>query len=90
MRTGRTGSSMNGMKPHVVIAGGGIGALEGLLALRGRPQRGLPGALPFAGQRDVAAVGDALAALAPGRRHRIVFAVPSPVAWTCRSTSSRS
>jgi sulfide:quinone oxidoreductase len=53
-----------------------------LLALGARPHGGLPGALPFAGQRDVAAVGDALAALSPGRHHRIVFAVPSPVAWT--------
>jgi sulfide:quinone oxidoreductase len=53
-----------------------------LLALGGRPEPGLPGALPFAGQRDVAAVADALAELSPGRRHRIVFAVPTPVAWT--------
>jgi sulfide:quinone oxidoreductase len=53
-----------------------------LLALGGVPAPALRGALPFAGPRDVAAVADALAALAPGRSHRIVFAVPSPVAWT--------
>ena len=53
-----------------------------LLALGGVPAPTLRGALPFAGPRDVAAVADAVAALAPGRRHRIVFAVPSAVAWT--------
>jgi sulfide:quinone oxidoreductase len=53
-----------------------------LLALGGVPAPTVRGAVPFAGPRDVAAIADALAALAPGRRQRIVFVVPSPVAWT--------
>jgi sulfide:quinone oxidoreductase len=53
-----------------------------LLALGARPGSGLPGALPFSGPRDVAAVRDAIEALEPGRRHAIAFVVPAGVAWT--------
>jgi sulfide:quinone oxidoreductase len=53
-----------------------------LLALGAHPGSGLPGALPFSGPRDVAAVRDALEALEPGRRHVIAFVAPAGVAWT--------
>jgi sulfide:quinone oxidoreductase len=53
-----------------------------LLALGARPEPALPGALTFAGPRDVLAVGDAIAKLEPGRPHRIVFAAVSGTAWT--------
>jgi sulfide:quinone oxidoreductase len=53
-----------------------------LLALGARPGSGTPGALPFSGPRDVAAVRDALEALEPGRRHVIAFIAPAGVAWT--------
>ena len=53
-----------------------------LLAVGAVPEPPLPGALPFAGQRDVAAVADAIRGLEPGRAHRIVFVAPTPVAWT--------
>jgi len=53
-----------------------------LLAVGAVPEPPLPGALPFAGQRDVAAVADAIRGLEPGRAHRMVFVAPTPVAWT--------
>lgn len=53
-----------------------------LLALGARPRPAPPGAIPFAGPRDVIAVSEALAALQPGRRHAIAFAAPAGVAWT--------
>jgi sulfide:quinone oxidoreductase len=54
-----------------------------LLALGARPTPSLPGALTFAGPRDVAAIGDALRALPrDGARRRVVFVAPAGVAWT--------
>jgi sulfide:quinone oxidoreductase len=53
-----------------------------LLALGARPEPALPGAIPFAGPRDVAAVADAIDALAPGRRHTIAFVATAGTAWT--------
>ncbi len=53
-----------------------------LLAVGARPEPALAGTLPFAGQRDVAAVTDAIQALTRDRRHRIAFVAPTPVAWT--------
>jgi sulfide:quinone oxidoreductase len=53
-----------------------------LLALGARPCPALPGAIPFAGPRDVLAVGDAIAALEPGRRHVIAFVAAAGTAWT--------
>ena len=53
-----------------------------LLALGARPLDAVPGAMPFAGPRDVSAVREAIEAMQPGRRHRIAFAVPAGVAWT--------
>ena len=53
-----------------------------LLALGARPEPALPGAIPFAGPRDVAAVADAIAALAPGRHHSIAFVATAGTAWT--------
>ena len=55
-----------------------------LLAVGARPEPVVPGALTFAGPRDVLAVGEALRALAasgPGRK-RVVFVAPSGVGWT--------
>ena len=51
-----------------------------LLAVGARPGPTLPGALRFAGPRDVAAVRDALAAA--GERSRLIFAVAPGVGWT--------
>jgi sulfide:quinone oxidoreductase len=53
-----------------------------LLALGARPEPALPGAIPFAGPRDVAAVAEAIAALAPARRHSIAFVAAAGTAWT--------
>jgi sulfide:quinone oxidoreductase len=53
-----------------------------LLALGARPGPALPGAIPFAGPRDVLAVGDAIGALAPGRRHVIAFVAAAGTTWT--------
>src|SRR5215216_2348536 len=53
-----------------------------LLALGARPGSALPGAIPFAGPRDVVAVAEALEALAPGRRHAIAFVATAGTAWT--------
>lgn len=53
-----------------------------LLALGARPEPALPGAIPFAGPRDVLAVGEAIDALDPGRRHSIVFVAAAGTAWT--------
>ena len=53
-----------------------------LLALGAQPRVAVPGALTFAGPRDVAAVRDALEALDPGRRHVIAFVAGTGVAWT--------
>jgi sulfide:quinone oxidoreductase len=53
-----------------------------VLALGARPRAGVPGALPFSGPRDVAAVRDAIERLRPGRRYAIAFVVPEGVTWT--------
>ena len=53
-----------------------------LLALGAQPRVAVPGALTFAGPRDVAAVRDALEALDPGRRHVVAFVAGTGVAWT--------
>jgi sulfide:quinone oxidoreductase len=53
-----------------------------LLALGALPQTAVPGALPFAGPRDVSAVREAIEALEPGRVHRIAFVAPAGVTWT--------
>jgi sulfide:quinone oxidoreductase len=53
-----------------------------LLALGAKPQAALPGAIPFAGPRDVLAVGEAIDALRPGRPHSIVFVAAAGTAWT--------
>jgi sulfide:quinone oxidoreductase len=53
-----------------------------LLALGARPESALPGALTFAGPRDVLEVGDAIASLDPARGHRIAFVAVSGTAWT--------
>src|SRR5215207_9731305 len=53
-----------------------------LLALGARPQPALPGAVTFAGPRDVLAISEAIDALRPGRPHAIVFVAPAGVAWT--------
>jgi sulfide:quinone oxidoreductase len=53
-----------------------------LLALGARPEPALPGAMTFAGPRDVLAIKDAIEALAPGRRHSIAFVATAGVAWT--------
>lgn len=53
-----------------------------LLALGAQPRVSVPGALTFAGPRDVAAVRDALEALDPGPRHVIAFVAGAGVAWT--------
>ncbi len=53
-----------------------------LLALGAQPRVAVPGALTFAGPRDVAAVRDAIEALDPGRRHAIAFVAGAGVAWT--------
>jgi sulfide:quinone oxidoreductase len=53
-----------------------------LLSLGARPQAALPGAIPFAGPRDVLAVAEAIDALEPGRRHAIAFVAGAGTAWT--------
>jgi sulfide:quinone oxidoreductase len=53
-----------------------------LLALGARPLSALPGALAFGGPRDVLPVMDAIAALAPGRRHSIAFVAVAGIGWT--------
>jgi sulfide:quinone oxidoreductase len=53
-----------------------------VLAVGAHPGSGLPGALPFSGPRDVAAVREAIEGLKPGRRYAIAFVVPAGVAWT--------
>ena len=53
-----------------------------LLALGARPEPALPGAVTFAGPRDVLAVKEAIQALRHGRRHRLAFVATSGVAWT--------
>lgn len=53
-----------------------------LLALGARPVAALPGALAFAGPRDVLPVMDAIADLRPGRRHAIVFVALAGTGWT--------
>ena len=53
-----------------------------LLALGAQPRVAVPGALTFAGPRDVAVVRDALEALVPGRRHVVAFVAGTGVAWT--------
>jgi sulfide:quinone oxidoreductase len=53
-----------------------------LLALGARPLPALPGALTFAGPRDVLAVREALAEIEPGRPYRIAFAALTGTAWT--------
>ena len=53
-----------------------------LLSLGARPEPALPGAIPFAGPRDVIAVADAIDALTPGRPHTIAFVAATGTAWT--------
>lgn len=53
-----------------------------LLALGARPEPVLPGAITFAGPRDVLAIREAIEALRPGRRHAIVFVATAGVTWT--------
>lgn len=53
-----------------------------MLSLGARPQPALPGAIPFAGPRDVIAVADALGELVPGRRYAIAFVAAAGTAWT--------
>ena len=53
-----------------------------LLALGARPQAALPGAITFAGPRDVLALTDAIEALAPGRRYVIALVAPPGANWT--------
>ena len=47
----------------------------------GRSQR-WPGAITFAGPRDVLAIRETIEALAPGRRHTIAFVAMADAAWT--------
>jgi sulfide:quinone oxidoreductase len=53
-----------------------------LLALGARPQPALPGAVTFAGPRDVLAVTEAIEALRPGRRYLVALVAPPGVDWT--------
>jgi sulfide:quinone oxidoreductase len=53
-----------------------------LLALGAMPQTGVPGAMQFAGPRDVLAVREAIESLQADRRHRIAFVAPAGVTWT--------
>lgn len=53
-----------------------------LLALGARPEPALPGAMTFAGPRDVLAIKEAIEGLCPGRRHAIAFVATAGVAWT--------
>ena len=53
-----------------------------LLALGARPQPALPGAVTFAGPRDVLAVTEAIEALQPGRRYLVALVAPPRVNWT--------
>jgi len=54
-----------------------------LLALGAQPQRALPGALTFAGPRDVLALMEAIDGLLRDRRsHRIAFVSVSSTSWT--------
>jgi sulfide:quinone oxidoreductase len=53
-----------------------------LLALGARPEPVLPGAITFAGPRDVLAIREAIEALRPGRRHAIAFVATAGVTWT--------
>jgi sulfide:quinone oxidoreductase len=53
-----------------------------LLALGAVAEPALPGALTFAGSRDVLAVMEAIESLEPGRRHRLAFVAMSGTAWT--------
>jgi sulfide:quinone oxidoreductase len=53
-----------------------------LLAVGALPSPALPGALEFAGPRDVVAFMDAIDALPPGRSHSIAFVAGAETAWT--------
>ena len=53
-----------------------------LLALGARPEPALPGAMTFAGPRDVLAIREAIEGLRPGHPHVIVFVAPAGVTWT--------
>jgi sulfide:quinone oxidoreductase len=53
-----------------------------LLAVGARPEIALPGAICFAGPRDVLAIRETIEALAPGRLHRIAFVAMTGTAWT--------
>jgi sulfide:quinone oxidoreductase len=53
-----------------------------LLAIGARPEPALPGAITFAGPPDVLALKEAIAALAPGRRHTLAFVAMPGAAWT--------
>jgi sulfide:quinone oxidoreductase len=77
---------VTGVRPHASV----VDTRDGppvpydalLLSLGARPGSALPGAIPFAGPRDVVAVAEALEALAPGRRHAIAFVATAGTAWT--------
>jgi sulfide:quinone oxidoreductase len=53
-----------------------------LLALGAISEPALPGALTFAGPRDVLAMLEAVERLEPGRVHRLAFVAVSDTAWT--------
>ena len=53
-----------------------------LLALGAQPCTAVPGAMQFAGPRDVAEVRSVIEGLEPGVRHRIAFVAGAGVAWT--------
>ena len=53
-----------------------------LLAVGARPEPALPGAITFAGPRDVLALKETIEALAPDRQHRIAFVAMAGTAWT--------
>jgi sulfide:quinone oxidoreductase len=53
-----------------------------LLALGARAEPALPGAITFAGRRDVLAIREAIESLKPGRRSAIAFVATAGIAWT--------
>ena len=53
-----------------------------LLALGARPEPAVPGAITFAGPRDVLRVIEALEALADDRRQTVAFVAAGGIAWT--------
>ena len=53
-----------------------------LLALGAQPRTAVPGTMPFAGPRDVAAVREAIEGLPRGKRHVVAFVAGAGIAWT--------